>query len=114
MEVQNSEQDRIGSTCRECGACCAFSAAWPRFSVEDETHLDAIPRALVAADESGMRCSGTRCGALEGEVGSVTACTVYEVRPVVCGDCVLGGDDCNMARASFGMTPLAPFGGDRS
>src|SRR5262249_47328821 len=30
--------------CRTCGACCSYSADWPRFSLESEARLDRIPR----------------------------------------------------------------------
>lgn len=89
--------------CQACGACCAYSAQWPRFSLEEDAQLDLIPPTLVAEDLSGMRCTGVRCDALVGEVGKATACSIYEVRPDVCRACVPGGDDCRMARASHGM-----------
>ncbi|AZO30775.1 MULTISPECIES: YkgJ family cysteine cluster protein [Mesorhizobium] len=89
--------------CQSCGACCAYSADWPRFSTEEDAELDRIPEALVAADQSGMHCEGSRCSALCGEVGKGTACTIYEVRPHVCRACMPGGDDCLMARAMYGL-----------
>ena len=93
--------------CQSCGACCSYSADWPRFSTEDDEQLDRIPAELVAADQSGMRCEGVRCSALAGEVGKHTACGIYELRPDVCRACMLGGDDCLMARAAHGL-PLEP------
>lgn len=92
--------------CRACGACCSFSGDWPRFSLETDAHLDAIPARLVAPDGSGMRCDGVRCSALVGTVGTATLCGVYPVRPDVCRACVPGGEDCRMARRSFGMMPV--------
>ncbi|RWM24304.1 YkgJ family cysteine cluster protein [Mesorhizobium sp.] len=89
--------------CQSCGACCSYSAAWPRFSTEEDAELDRIPEALVAADQSGMRCEGGRCAALRGEVGKGTACAIYDVRPHVCRACMPGGDDCLMARAAHGL-----------
>lgn len=89
--------------CQSCGACCSYSAEWPRFSTEEDAEIDRIPEALVAADQSGMRCEGGRCAALRGEVGKGTACTIYEVRPHVCRACMPGGDDCLMARAAHGL-----------
>ncbi|TIW89146.1 MAG: YkgJ family cysteine cluster protein, partial [Mesorhizobium sp.] len=29
--------------CQSCGACCSYSAEWPRFSTEDDAQLDRIP-----------------------------------------------------------------------
>jgi Fe-S-cluster containining protein len=90
-------------SCQECGACCSFSADWPRFSLEEDDQLDAIPDRFVSGDRSGMLCNGDRCSALTGEVGRATACSIYELRPDVCRACVPGGDDCRMAREKFGM-----------
>lgn len=89
--------------CQSCGACCSYSAEWPRFSMEDDAQLDRIPEKFVAADLSGMRCEGVRCTALTGEVGKHTACGIYEIRPDVCRACMPGGDDCLMARKAHGM-----------
>jgi Fe-S-cluster containining protein len=106
MQSESSEGPPSRTDCQACGACCAFSANWPRFSLEDEAQLDAIPRRLVASDESGMRCTGGRCDALAGEVGKATACTIYELRPAVCRDCVPDGEDCRMARERHGLPAL--------
>ncbi len=106
MQSESSEGPRASSDCQACGACCAFSAAWPRFTLEDDAQLDAIPPRLVAGDESGMRCTGERCDALAGKVGTATLCTIYDLRPTVCRDCVPGGEDCRMARARHGLPAL--------
>jgi Fe-S-cluster containining protein len=92
--------------CQACGACCSYSAEWPRFSTEDDAQIDRIPAKFVAADESGMRCDGVRCTALTGEIGKSTACGVYAVRPDVCRACLPGGDDCAMARQAHGLPAL--------
>jgi hypothetical protein len=89
--------------CRTCGACCSYSADWPRFSLETEARLDRIPRELVAADEGGMRCSGARCAALVGVVGRSTSCAIYPLRPDVCRACLPGDAECRQARRHFGL-----------
>ena len=89
--------------CQSCGACCSYSAEWPRFSTEDDAQLDLIPAKHVSVDESGMRCDGVRCSALTGEVGKRTACGIYEIRPDVCRACMPGDDDCLMARRAHGL-----------
>jgi Fe-S-cluster containining protein len=89
--------------CQSCGACCSYSAEWPRFSTEDDEQLDRIPAKHVAADESGMRCEGVRCSALTGEIGKATACGIYDNRPDVCRACMPGDDDCLMARRAHGL-----------
>lgn len=93
--------------CQSCGACCAFSQAWPRFTTEDDADLDRIPREFVAGDRAGMRCNADdRCSALLGDVGVWTSCAVYDVRPDVCRACEPGDDACRMARQRFGLAPL--------
>ena len=90
--------------CQTCGACCSFSDAWPRFSLEEDAQLDLIPEGFVADDLGGMRCEDGRCSALAGAVGTMTRCTIYAIRPDVCRACMPGGDDCLMARAAFRLT----------
>jgi Fe-S-cluster containining protein len=93
--------------CRSCGACCAYSREWPRFSLEDDATLALIPRAYVDDGEAAMRCNGDRCAALVGEVGVATSCAVYDVRPDVCRACEPGDGACVTARHRFGMEALA-------
>jgi len=92
--------------CQGCGACCAHARDWPRFTLESDAEIALIPEALVSANGSGMRCEGERCAALAGTIGSATACTIYEVRPIVCRDCVPGDEACTMAREARGMAPI--------
>lgn len=92
--------------CRSCGACCAYDATWPRFSTEEDEHLQRIPARLVNAQGSGMRCSGNRCSALAGEIGRETTCRVYAHRPDVCRACAPGDPECLLARRRFGLPPL--------
>lgn len=94
-----------GYDCQSCGACCDYSALWPRFSTESDDELADIPVEVIAPDEAGMRCTGNRCSALHGEVGVRVACSVYAVRPHVCRACLPGDDACLMARARHGLPP---------
>jgi uncharacterized protein len=89
--------------CQACGACCSFSAEWPRFSLEDDADLERIPAVYVDDDRGRMRCSGDRCTALKGEIGVATACAIYPLRPDVCKACLPGDDACQMARRHFGL-----------
>jgi hypothetical protein len=89
--------------CRTCGACCSYSADWPRFSLESEARLDRIPRTLVGDGKRGMRCTGTRCAALVGIVGQSTSCAIYPLRPDVCRACSPGDPECGEARRHFGL-----------
>ncbi len=90
-------------SCQSCGACCAFSRDWPRFTTEDECDLERIPRVFADHHAGRMQCDGDRCSALLGEVGVSTACAVYSVRPEVCRTCEPGDDACRMAREKFGL-----------
>ncbi len=93
--------------CQSCGACCAYSADWPRFGLETEAEIEAIPRDYVDDARGTMRCTGDRCAALAGVIGVATACTLYAVRPQVCRDCLPGDDSCLTARARFNLPPVA-------
>lgn len=94
------------SLCQSCGACCCYSANWPRFTTEDDAALDLIPAEYVNERLSGMRCDGDRCSALAGDVGVATACAVYAVRPEVCRICLPGDVECNMARRRSGLAAI--------
>ena len=94
------------SPCQSCGACCAYSRNWPRFSTESDDALGLIPAEFVNESLSGMRCEGERCSALKGKVGEATACGIYEVRPEVCRECMPGDAECTMARRRHGLPEL--------
>ena len=98
VEALNSDD-----VCRTCGACCSYSADWPRFSLESEARLDRIPREFVGNGERGMRCTGTRWAALVGIVGQSTSCAIYPLRPNVCRACSPGDPECREARRHFGL-----------
>lgn len=100
------------SPCVRCGACCSYSAEWPRFTLESDEELARIPDALVDPGLGRMRAEGERCAALKGTVADRVACSIYEVRPHVCRACQVGDDACTVARASHGLAPL-PFDAER-
>ena len=106
MRTMSAAPTTADNPCQACGACCAYSANWPRFSTEDDAALDRIPAELVNARGSGMRCDGDRCAALKGKVGEATSCSIYEVRPEVCHTCMPGDAECTMARRKWGLSPL--------
>jgi Fe-S-cluster containining protein len=95
------------ATCQACGACCAYSAEWPRFGLETEQQIEAIPREYVDDARGTIRCDGDRCIALQGDVGVATACSLYAVRPEVCRACLPGDDSCLTARRRFNLPPIA-------
>jgi Fe-S-cluster containining protein len=94
------------SPCQACGACCAYSSNWPRFTIEDDAALDLIPAKFVNERLSGMRCDGDRCSALTGKIGVATSCGIYDVRPEVCRTCMPGDVECGMARKRHGLPVL--------
>src|SRR5882762_5902807 len=98
----------LSTLCQSCGACCATSADWPRFSLERDEALARIPEALVDDSQGKMRCDGDRCAALAGKVGVATACSIYAARPYVCRACQPGDPECNTARARYGFAALTP------
>jgi Fe-S-cluster containining protein len=107
MSDASAEMVERASPCQTCGACCAYSSNWPRFSTEDDADLDLIPSEFVNEKTSGMRCEGDRCAALEGKIGVATACAIYKVRPEVCRSCMPGDAECTMARKKYGLPVLA-------
>ncbi len=105
--MQESSPIDPSSCCQSCGACCGYSANWPRFSTESDEELAAIPETLVNERQSGMRCEGDRCSALQGDIGKATACGIYATRPEVCRTCMPGDAECAMARRKFGLPVIA-------
>jgi uncharacterized protein len=97
--------------CQACGACCAYSANWPRFSTEDDQALNRIPPELVNSRGSGMRCHAERCAALKGRIGEATSCAIYAVRPEVCRTCMPGDAECATARLKWGLPALPSAAG---
>ena len=97
-----SDQD-ASAVCQACGACCSFSAEWPRFSLESDAALDLIPPEFVDDGQGRMRCHGDRCSALAGEVGVSTSCRIYAARPDVCRACLPGDEECQRARRRFNL-----------
>jgi len=106
MEILESGPGE-SSPCQACGACCATSRNWPRFTTEDDAALDLIPAKFVNDKLSGMRCEGERCSALSGRVGVATSCGIYAMRPEVCRTCMPGDPECSTARRRHGLPALA-------
>ena len=106
MTTLSSIASDADNPCQSCGACCAYSRNWPRFSTEDDAALDRIPEQFVNERQSGMKCDGDRCTALTGKVGEATACGIYDLRPDVCRACMPGDPECAMARRRYGLAEL--------
>lgn len=99
------------SICQHCGACCAafrVSFYW------GEAAQRGLPDTLLERVSAHLACMvGTnqpapRCRALRGEVGQEVTCQVYDARPSPCHEVEPGSDQCNKARAKYGLEPLLP------
>ena len=101
IEARIGTQDALD--CQTCGACCSYSAEWPRLSLESDAHIARIPREFIDEGARGMRCTGDRCAALIGAVGESTSCAIYALRPDVCRACAPGDPECLLARRHFGL-----------
>lgn len=86
--------------CTSCGACCAYDASWPLVGPEDAGPHGPPPE-LVR--KGAMRWTGTRCIALDGEIGACVGCRIYARRPSVCRDCAPGSVACRIARRHHGL-----------
>jgi Fe-S-cluster containining protein len=88
--------------CQTCGACCSYSADWPRLTTDGDRGPGGPP-AELRTDDGYVRCTGDRCDALEGVVGRTVRCTIYERRPAPCRACTPGDRSCLAARTAFGL-----------
>ncbi len=108
--------------CLTCGACCAFFRVSFYWREADAAQGGSVPPELTG-DADGFRryMLGTdrrnpRCVALQGAVGTLVSCAIYERRPSPCREFGIdwhGGmtppgelDRCNHARAAYGLPPL--------
>src|SRR5262245_41423443 len=89
IAIDETQHD-LATVCRACGACCSYSAEWPRCSVETDAQIQRIPPEFVDDEQGRMRCDGNRCAALRGDVGISTSCAAYDERPAVCRACLPG------------------------
>lgn len=103
MAFPGTELD-ASALCQACGACCAYSADWPRFSLETDEELARIPEALIDPSQGRMAFEGGRCKALGGTVGEQATCGIYADRPIVCRDCMPGDAECLVARTHHGLS----------
>ncbi len=94
--------------CRTCGACCWGDELWVHVTRSDEERLgdDAFRRLTVLTEQGrgyrsrGMRMERGRCVAFRDQLpdGGGCGCSVYEIRPAICGEFDAGSDDCFAAR----------------
>ena len=114
--IQKSTQ-KIFNPCLSCGACCAsfrISYHWSEnvpdgfFNETNQTF-----RSLKSKKDQEGR---PRCTALDGEIGKLVACGIYENRPSPCRDFRFSYEDggpkeirCDESRIKAGMQVLSPL-----
>lgn len=108
---------RATHPCLACGACCAaFRVAfhWSECAPNGVVPEDAV----VRWDAHRVALRGTdsrmpRCAQLDGSVGQGTFCRIYARRPTPCRDMRAAWEDgapsdqCDRARAAYGLAPLS-------
>lgn len=109
----------MADNCLSCGACCAaFRVDFHRADLAS-TPGGCVPVALtLPLTATLVRMRGTdeaapRCVALEGEIGQLVRCRIYDARPGPCRDFApyaplgIGDDACDRARRRHGLAPLS-------
>jgi hypothetical protein len=119
--------------CQECGACCSYfhieeekENNYPMWGVAINPNNHQVPqqfiqigRPLEICDspedaDNGisyettlfMKTNALRCVALVGEIGTHTACEIYENRPSVCRHFEAGSDKCLDARTLLALSEV--------
>ena len=98
MPQEAQKQQQIPD-CETCGGCCAWSASWPVFIGDGDGR--GIPEDVIDFEHGRMLSHGSRCAALEGQLGRRVSCSVYANRPLVCREFQAGSDDCLMVRKAL-------------
>jgi uncharacterized protein len=106
--------------CLACGACCAYFRASFYWAEADDATPGGVPvemtRKLNDHRRSmvGMDGPSPRCIALQGEIGKLVSCSIYENRASVCRafgpswETGQPNERCDKARAAWGLRPLTP------
>lgn len=106
--------------CRRCGACCASFVVAFHWAETAGDAAAAVPSALTEPlDAHRVAMRGTfartpRCTALQGAVGTLNHCSIYDRRPSPCRELQPAWEhgapspQCDRARARHGLAPLRP------
>ena len=105
--------------CLSCGACCAAFRVAFHWSEAEPGQGPVPPEAVVPWDPHRVALRGTdrrhpHCEQLEGTVGVAVRCRIYERRPSPCRgvqpawDSGTPSEQCDRARARYGLAPLTP------
>ena len=104
--------DSTSDVCQDCGACCAHyrvsfywgeSDAHPGGTVPHRLTIPITPHMIAMR---GTESRPARCAALDGEVGSHVACTIYPQRSTTCREFSAYTPECDKARIVYGLAPL--------
>ena len=102
--------DEGGEPCQRSGACCAHFRVSFYWAEGPQRGLPAELTERVASHFSCMRGTNSaapRCAALQGEIGSLVSCSLYEQRPSPCREVMPGDEKCLKARARHGLPALS-------
>jgi Fe-S-cluster containining protein len=102
--------------CQTCGACCA-SMLCIGISPTEEEEIPTENYWDITAKTSGSgeitvdrylrrNVENGACAALEGEVGGMVECGIYEQRPRICRAFEAGSDKCRALRRAYGIEPF--------
>ena len=95
----------MSNVCQSCGACCATYRATFYWAEADVRGISAlvVPVERLRVAMRGTESHPVRCIALAGDVGSATACTIYDHRPEICREVQPGDPSCLRARERHGL-----------
>ena len=95
--------------CTGCGACCAHfrvSFYWAEAAERGLPEDLYEPLTPVMACMRGTHSKRPRCAALQGNIGQLVQCRVYEHRTSPCRELQPGDEKCQKARAAHGLPRL--------
>lgn len=107
--------------CLKCGACCAYFRVSFYWAEADPAVAGSVPIALTEKLNdfrrvmAGTNSKSPRCVALDGQIGSSVACTIYAERPSPCREFrvawegALPSSECDKARLAWGLPMLRPY-----
>lgn len=123
VDVSRRRNTPLGPTrvhaCLSCGACC--TQMYDYEAIADLIDVDIArlsrhyrERNVVGAQHGNPQMRArwdesaeiSRCVALRGRVGAEVRCHIYDVRPEICRDFLVGDSRCNDARHELGLAPL--------
>jgi uncharacterized protein len=119
-DTQHSPAPSINdmNPCLTCGACCAFYRASFYWAEADDVPGGTVPAELTEPFNGfrrvmkGTQANPPRCIALQGEIGIIVLCSIYDKRSTICRDFEFSGKNgitnerCDQARLAWHLPPL--------